>query len=124
VRVNPVDPPGPCGVWGAASWNWSQWCWRAVGRLISSTLQPAAFRGLGWAPQAGPMAQRHRDQMMAGNDQRLDGGPTGEWSNSHRPSASLLGSRPAASSSSPSRCRIYGVSMSGSGHWGAIEATE
>jgi hypothetical protein len=27
-------------------------CWRAVGRLISSTLQPAAFRGLGFDEDA------------------------------------------------------------------------
>jgi hypothetical protein len=30
-----------------------------------------------------------RGRMMAGNYQRLDGGPTGEWSVSHGPSASL-----------------------------------
>jgi hypothetical protein len=62
-----VAPLGLAASEAAARWNWSQWRWRAVGRLISSTLQPAAFRGLGVGAASGADEVPDRGRMMAGN---------------------------------------------------------
>jgi hypothetical protein len=84
----PPTPLGPCGVLGPP-----QAGIRVVGRGPTERLsrrpsQACGCYGFWWV---GAASSGDGATLSWPNDgrKRLDGGPTGEWSNSHRPSASL-----------------------------------
>jgi hypothetical protein len=82
VGVNPADPPGTLRRLGtAASWNWGGWS-RANGDAQFSSALPSLREFV-----AKPASTGDGRRGAWPNDGRkgLDGGPTGEWSNSHRP---------------------------------------
>ena len=67
MGVNPVDPPGPCGVLGPPqAWDWSQWS--SEGRRSAGPVgppKPASFRRLRWIAASSGDAARHRGELMA-----------------------------------------------------------
>jgi hypothetical protein len=99
VGVNPADLPGTLRRLGtAASWNWGGWR-RANGDAQFSSALPSLREFV-----AKPASTGDGRRGSWPNDGRkgLDGGPTGEWSNSHRPSRTCGYALASAASSTSS----------------------
>jgi hypothetical protein len=90
----PSTPLGPCGVLGPPQAGIGVVGGEPTGEAQFSSALPSLRRYGFWWVGTASSGDGATSSWPNDGRKRLDGGPTGEWSNSHRPSASLLGSRP------------------------------